>query len=88
LNKDRLDGMSPKKGIFSSESFETLGMSLVSIAKYMHAKIVSCRDPGKITALQEDAEPPGSSRSRIHERTISSRFLGIILRVLRLEVSV
>jgi hypothetical protein len=28
------------------------------------------------------------SRSRIHERTISLRFLGIILRVLRLEVSV
>jgi hypothetical protein len=27
-------------------------------------------------------------RSRIHERTISLRFLGIILRVLRLEVSV
>jgi hypothetical protein len=26
-------------------------------------------------------------RSRIHERTISLRFLGIILRVLRLEVS-
>jgi hypothetical protein len=26
-------------------------------------------------------------RSRIHERTILSRFLGIILRVLRLEVS-
>ncbi len=26
-------------------------------------------------------------RSRIHERTIPSRFLGIILRVLRLEVS-
>ncbi len=46
-------------------------------------------------------EPPGlhaeplqrraslqDSRSRIHERTISFRFLGIILRVLRLEVSV
>ncbi len=28
------------------------------------------------------------SRSRIHERTISLRFLDIILRVLRLEVSV
>jgi hypothetical protein len=28
------------------------------------------------------------SRSRIHERTISLRFLGIIYRVLRLEVSV
>ncbi len=28
------------------------------------------------------------SRSRIHEHTISLRFLGIILRVLRLEVSV
>ncbi len=28
------------------------------------------------------------SRSQIHERTISLRFLGIILRVLRLEVSV
>ncbi len=28
------------------------------------------------------------SKSRIHERTISLRFLGIILRVLRLEVSV
>jgi hypothetical protein len=28
------------------------------------------------------------SRSRIHERTVSLRFLGIILRVLRLEVSV
>jgi hypothetical protein len=28
------------------------------------------------------------SRCRIHERTISLRFLGIILRVLRLEVSV
>ncbi len=27
------------------------------------------------------------SRSRIHERTISLRFLGIILRVLRREVS-
>jgi hypothetical protein len=27
-------------------------------------------------------------RSRIHERTVSLRFLGIILRVLRLEVSV
>ena len=27
-------------------------------------------------------------RSRVHERTISLRFLGIILRVLRLEVSV
>jgi hypothetical protein len=27
-------------------------------------------------------------RSRIHEHTISLRFLGIILRVLRLEVSV
>jgi hypothetical protein len=27
-------------------------------------------------------------RSRIHERTISLRFLGIILRVIRLEVSV
>jgi hypothetical protein len=27
-------------------------------------------------------------RSRIHERTISLRFLGIILRVLRLEVSI
>jgi hypothetical protein len=30
----------------------------------------------------------GEYRSRIHERTISLRFLGIILRVLRLEVSV
>jgi hypothetical protein len=29
-----------------------------------------------------------TSRSRIHERTISMRFLGIILRVLRLDVSV
>jgi hypothetical protein len=29
-----------------------------------------------------------ANRSRIHERTISARFLGIILRVLRLEVSV
>jgi hypothetical protein len=29
-----------------------------------------------------------NSRSRIHERTILLRFLGIILRVLRLEVSV
>ncbi len=29
-----------------------------------------------------------SYRSRIHERTISLRFLGIILRVLRLEVFV
>jgi hypothetical protein len=28
------------------------------------------------------------SRSRIHERTVSLRFLGIILRVLKLEVSV
>ncbi len=28
------------------------------------------------------------SRSRIHERTILLRFLGIILKVLRLEVSV
>ncbi len=28
------------------------------------------------------------SRSRIHERTISLRFLGIILKVLRIEVSV
>jgi len=28
------------------------------------------------------------NRSRIHERAISLRFLGIILRVLRLEVSV
>jgi hypothetical protein len=27
-------------------------------------------------------------RSRIHERTISLRFMGILLRVLRLEVSV
>ncbi len=31
--------------------------------------------------------PPPNSRSRIHERTISLRFLGIILIVLRLEVS-
>ncbi len=31
---------------------------------------------------------PGHSCSKIHERTISLRFLGIILRVLRLEVSV
>ncbi len=31
---------------------------------------------------------PIETRSRIHERTISSRFLGTILRVLRLEVSV
>jgi hypothetical protein len=30
----------------------------------------------------------GLYRSRIHEHTISLRFLGIILRVLRLEVSV
>ncbi len=30
----------------------------------------------------------GGDRSRIVERTISLRFLGIILRVLRLEVSV
>jgi hypothetical protein len=30
----------------------------------------------------------GVARSQIHERTISLRFLGIILRVLRLEVSV
>jgi hypothetical protein len=30
----------------------------------------------------------GECRSRIHERTISLRFLDIILRVLRLEVSV
>ncbi len=30
----------------------------------------------------------GQLSSRIHERTISLRFLGIILRVLRLEVSV
>ncbi len=29
-----------------------------------------------------------TAESRIHERTISSRFLGIILRVLKLEVSV
>jgi hypothetical protein len=28
------------------------------------------------------------TRSRIHERTISLRFLGIILRILRFEVSV
>jgi hypothetical protein len=28
----------------------------------------------------------GDTRSRLHERTISLRFLGIILRVLRLEV--
>jgi hypothetical protein len=34
-------------------------------------------------------DPPLSpSRSRIHERTILLRFLGIILRVLRLEVPV
>jgi hypothetical protein len=31
--------------------------------------------------------PPSPSWSTIHKRTISSRFLGIILRVLRLEVS-
>ncbi len=31
---------------------------------------------------------PFLSRSRIHERTISLRFLGLILRVLRLEVSI
>ncbi len=28
------------------------------------------------------------ARSRIHERTISLRFLGIMLRVLRLEVNI
>jgi hypothetical protein len=34
-------------------------------------------------------KPTGKpSRSRIHERTISLRMLGIILRVFRLEVSV
>jgi hypothetical protein len=31
---------------------------------------------------------PGQTRSQIHERTVSLRFLDIILRVLRLEVSV
>jgi hypothetical protein len=32
--------------------------------------------------------PSPASRCRIHDRTISSRFLGISLRVLKLEVSV
>ncbi len=35
-----------------------------------------------------DRRLPGELRSRIHERTISVRFLGIILRDLRLELSV
>ncbi len=40
---------------------------------------------GFLTGSQRELEE--EYRSRIHERTISLRFLGIILRVLRLEVS-
>jgi hypothetical protein len=41
-----------------------------------------------VKKLQCKTELKPWSRSRIHKRTISLRFLGIILRVLRFEVSV
>jgi hypothetical protein len=37
---------------------------------------------------REEHPPPTPTRSQIHERTISLGFLGMILRVLRLELSV
>ncbi len=45
-----------------------------------------CQEPAKLSKLSTNLEM--STRSRIHERTISLRFLGIILRVLRREVSI
>jgi hypothetical protein len=41
----------------------------------------------KTTGTALSYPPPAASWSRIHERIISLMFLGIILRVLRLEVS-
>ncbi len=45
-----------------------------------------CTNVVKYTILKLE-KIPFYSRNRIHERTISLRFLGIILKVLRLEVS-
>ncbi len=42
----------------------------------------------KRTCIEDRGYMSTQCRSRVHERTISLRFLGIILRVLRLEVSV
>ncbi len=41
----------------------------------------------KVRELDEANSKEQQTRIRVHERTISLRFLGIILRVLRLEVS-
>ncbi len=53
----------------------------ISMDKLRNRAVVRVRD------VKSPAPIPFYSRSRIHERTISLRFPGIILKVLRLEVS-
>ncbi len=54
----------------------------ISYTSYIIGRSIEVRITGETSSCTK------LSRSRIHERTISLKFLGIILRVFRLEVSV